>query len=460
MFGRALLPLLARPRAIALFVLGIAVTLSPALLRMAIGTEELDQTQREATAILFAGASLGCLGFACGLAIKQTAWCSFAWTTPRFRQRLRGEFLAISVVLALATTVLMMVAFRPALGVFPVVLLTSVAALAFGCAFITLPDSSYLVLVPVLAWFIFRARWLEAVIERPLAFAAVAAVIGTISVRATCSTRTFRWAGLRQMPSPITTWAKGWLPAPNAKGRGSAHHATAACEAARYRSRLPDADTLVRRMVAMSRALGVPVGWLLLLLLGTGLLMGALSSVNGRPVAAPNTTPMPWDWTAAGMIGLVHVMLTSLVLRATLPLPWSRRDHLAATWSWHVASALWCALVALPLFALVTQALGSPGWTTAGAARMIGSTLLLFPAGWRVRADPFGRTRSHLMRLGLLLLVFRWGPTVADGLLVALLPTVHLQIFMVWVLVLASQIAHWFLLKRDFEHRDLVGESS
>jgi hypothetical protein len=453
MFGRALLPLVARPRILILIALIIAVTVLPVAILALVESPGPDPGERAGLAIVLAGGPLGFLGCACGFAVRQAAWCSFAWTIPGFRRRLRIEFMASTLVLALATTVLAMVAFRPALALFPIVLLTSVAGFTLGCSFATVPESPFLFLLLPLAPFVVRVRWLEAAIERPLAFAAVTAMAAAVAFAATFATRSFRWAALREVAVPIAVGTKAWLTAHRARRQDAGPHATVARPDTVDFASFPYANTLVRRMLAMSRAMA-PVEWFLLLAIGP--LMGALSS--GRLVPLPNASPMPWNWMAAGMVGLLHAMFPSLTFRATLP--WSRRDHLAATWSVHVASALWCALVALPLFAVVTGALGSSGWTMDGAARMIGSTLLLFPAGWWVRKNPFGRTRFHVMRLALLVPVFQWGPKAADALLAAVVPTPPLQLTVVWALVLASQFAHWFLLKRDFATRDLAGAST
>jgi hypothetical protein len=452
MSGRALLPLVARPKALALVGLGIAATLSPLLVLLL--TEVTDATERAGTALLMAGAPLGLLGCACGIAVKQAAWCTFSWTMPRFGQRLRNEFLAVAMVLALVASLLAMLTVRPAPGLFPLVLATSLAALAVGCASTGLPESRFFPFLPALLYFAPWRRGLEAAIERPLAFAAVAAAIASAAIGATFATRTFRWANSREVASPAMQRARFWLDKRRATREGTGALAAGHAPRALAAPRLPYADTPVRRMLAIARATG-PMAWLTLL--AAGLLMGAVSAVIGTILREPSTSPIRLDWVVVGMIGFMHVLPPSQTARATLP--WSRRDHLAATWHWHVTMALWYALVACPMYVAVTSALESRAWTMVDAARIVGSTLLLFPAGWWIADGAIGRSHLRPAKLLLLVPVFQWGGILVGALLSALVPAPHLQLGVLGVLVASSQALHWVLLKRYFAGRDLVGAS-
>jgi len=462
---RALFPLLARPMGLAVAAQGAAFLLVPLALMTTLTPSHPDPARAAAAALFFAAIQCLLLGFFCGGAISQAARCSFAWTTPSYRRRLRLEFIAAGVAMAAVVSFLTTAVMAPGVLQVLIGLVVALAALAAGTALTTVPEGSLAFLPLLFAFLALREKPVEWVLRSPGLFTVAALVVAVVCVGAAFSARTFRWALLVGGPSPFFSGTIGgyhsWLDILRSMPWWPAHRGRQARGATDRPAGRTYADTVVRRVLASFGAVTPSKRFLIATM---GLWVVAYLFVISRVITARSGAgALDAAWILLPMAGLASSVRMINPSRAALP--WSRDEHLVVTWVRDLAKLLWFVLATGPLIVVLGWACGWNAWDSAGAAaRAIAGIGIVFPLAQWSTGPPVGGSPGSTGALYLKGFAFTAAFTIAPGWMVRVFPSIAeaawVQACVLGLLLLASQALHWHFLKRYFERRDLVGESA
>ena len=436
----ALLNLLVRPLTIA-FTAGI-LPLAAILLFVA-------GSRRPAAVIGVSAFVCALLGAFIGERMMEAARCSFAWTLPRYRRALLGEFVICGVaVSALAALVGAVASTTPP----PTFLVAAVGFAAFSWigALYLLPERSLLFPIAVVALFASTPSAPAALLNAPLATGTVALAVSALLMWPAFSSRTFRWSALtgpRQDGRFIWhEWpTMPWWPTPRTRFW---RRASQAASRARY------LGTSVLRGVVSSYGATKPTTWFaslaLCVLYFVAVGPNALSSVRRMPF--PGLLPIlmfGWWMGASSSRGSAW--------RATLP--WSRRHHFAVTYLRDLGSVLVFLLVVAP--AIAAAGAGGDPEVPGAVGRAIAVTALFFPAIQWASGPPTGGRWPDPGMTAVLSLVLIVVFCAVFSLLVSGLPKLVssgvVQAVVLGVLLVGSQVLNWRRLKGYFAGRDLVG---
>jgi hypothetical protein len=442
----ALLNLVARP----LTILYVADVLAPAVMALAVMALDPGDSRAVGVVVRFSLYTCALSGVCLGGAITTAARCSFAWTLPRFRREVLREFVACGVPVSVASGLIATLTTSATMsGLLAGVM--GFAVFSLGGAMSLIPEAPPLLLLGGGAFAFFATSTPGAVLNAPLAVAAIAvAIASTVALWFGLGNRTLRSSsdsGVRGnvpfVSNELHTLA--WWPRRQPRRAGACPEDT---------SRLPYVGTSVFRGVVTSyqpvrprRLLGdAGVGVLLVALIMASLVWLKLITVN--PAAPSNL------WFSFVLVGPMTALAvrTGLAVRSSLwpvGLPWSRRQQLLVAYVRDLIAMLGYLLAACLATLAVAFVIAHPDrqWI-AGLARAGAATALLLPMFQ-------GRDRGRLVLA--ILVVIPVAATVYGVSLPVLVISPAAQAIVLGVLFVASQSLHWLSLRRYFTSRDLVG---
>jgi len=387
------------------------------------------------------------LGAFIGEGMMEAARCSFAWTLPRYRRALLGEFVicgaAVSALVALIGAV---ASITPP----PTFLVAAVgfAAFSWGGALYLLPERSLLIPIAGLVLLASGSSGAAALL-RALTTVTAALAVAALALWSAFSSRAFRWSALTGPGQDGRfIWHEWptmpWWPTPRTRFW---RRASQAPSRARY------VGTSVLRSVVSSYRAIAPTTWL------ASLALGVLYFVAVGP-NAPSVRRMPFPYLLPILMfgwWMGASSSRSSAWRATLP--WSRRHHFAVTYVRDLGSMLAFLLVIAPAIA-AADAGGGPA-VLGALGRAIAVTALFFPAIQWASGPPTGGRwpdpgMSAVLSFVLIVVLCAVFSLVVTG-LPKLVSSGVAQAVVLGVLLVGSQALNWRRLKGYFAGRDLVG---
>jgi len=387
------------------------------------------------------------LGAFIGERMMEAAKCSFAWTLPRYRRALLGEFVICGVAVSALVALIGAVASTTPPPTF-LVAATGFAAFSWVGALYLLPERSLLFPIAVLVLLASGPSAPAALLNAPLTTVTAALAVAALALWSAFSSRAFRWSALTGPREDGRLIWNGWptmpwWPTPRTRFW---RRASQAPSRARY------LGTSVLRGVGSRYGATKPTAWFASLALYVLCVVAAgpnaLSSVGRAPLSGLGPILI--------FVALMSASLSrSLAWRATLP--WSRRHHLAVTYVRDLGDVL--------LFLLVTLAAagtaGNPGVLMGGVGRGIAVVAIFFPA-FQWAAGPLtgcpwadrGVTMILFIAVAMVFLVTL--RLVVTG-LPELVSSGAAQAVALGLLIVGSQALNWRRLKGYFAGRDLVG---
>jgi len=436
----ALLNLLVRPLTIA-FTAGV-LPMAAILLFVA-------GSRRPAAVI---GVSFVCavLGAFIGEGMMEAARCSFAWTLPRYRRALLGEFVICGVAVSAVVVLIGAVASTTPPPTF-LAAAVGFAAFSWVGALYLLPERFLLFPIAVLVLLASGPSAPAALLNAPLTTGTAALAVATLALWSAFSSRAFRWSALI---------------GPRADGRSLWNG----------RPTMPWWPRL-RRLRAGGRSQGASRARYV----GTSVLRGVVSSY--RPIRANewffalalsvwyvvavgpnslNSVPRRTFWSAWAIFMVFSLMnRTSYgshgsASRATLP--WSRRHHFSVAFARNLGGPLVILVVLSP--AITAFALGNPE-LLGPAVRGIAVFAVFCPAFQWAMGPPTGGPWPDRGMTIILILAVSMAFLLALRLVVTGLPALVssgvAQTVVLGLLIVGSQVLNWRRLKGYFANRDLVG---
>ena len=394
------------------------------------------------------------MGTFVGGSIAEASRCSFAWTLPRYRRALLGEFvLCGAVVSGVAGLIATGIGTIPHGGL--VAVAVAFAAFSLGGALGLVPESPLLFPIGFVVLFASLSTAHAAAVSAAAASAPVVTIVVALALSALAlwlafGRRTFRWSALTGPRQPGREIWHEWPKVPWWPRHGAwfARRAPQAPSRARY------VGSSVLRGVACDSRATKRATWL------AGLTVCALLFVVFGPSARYG---VPW----AGLPDLWMVLMLVALMTAQrsrgsalrIALPWSRRHHFAVAFVSDLWNVLTFLLVTGPALA-AAGAIGDPG-TLGALVRGIAVTAFFLPAFQWLSGPPIGgRWTAQIVVLVLgfvLLMVYIVTLNLVVSNLPKLMSSSVAQAFALGLLLAGSQALNWRGLKHYFTDCDLTG---
>jgi len=435
----ALLNLLVRP---------LTIVFTAGVLPMAAILLFVAGSRRPASVIGVSAFVCAVLGAFIGEGMMEAARCSFAWTLPRYRRALLGEFVICGVaVSALVSLIGAVASITPP----PTFLVAAVgfAAFSWGGALYLLPERS--LLIPIAALVLLASGPSgSAALLRALTTVTAALNVAALALWSAFSSRAFRWSALTGPHQDGRFVWHEWPTMPWWPKRRTRFWRSAPQSPARVRY----VGTSILRSAVSGYGATRPTAWFAILALCVLYFVAAgpnvLNSVRRMPF--PSLLPilmLGWWMGASSSRGSAW--------RATLP--WSRQHHFAVTYVRDLGSMLAFLLVIAP--AIAAAGAGGGPEVLGAVGRAIAVTALFFPAIQWASGPPTGGRwpdpgMSAVLSFVLIVVLCAVFSLVVTG-LPKLVSSGVAQAVVLGVLLVGSQALNWRRLKGYFAGRDLVG---
>ncbi len=398
------------------------------------------------------------LGLFLGGQIRLVIGCSFAWTLPRFRRAVVWEFVVCGVAVSAVPGLIVAIA-TGAISFALMASVTGLAAFSVSGALCVIPEAAPLVTLGSLALLWFPVSVPAAILDAPVAVITVGVAISSLALWLGFRSRTVRWSAVCARQGPVGSvsyqlhsllWGENRLP----------HRADAPREIA---PREVYVGTSVLRGVASTyqaarrRWLQVPVviGILLITMITADVIW--LNLTTDSPAAPLNL------WLGLAIVGPITVQAARRS-SSRVALPWSRRQHLAVSYTRDLIDTLAYVLaVCLPAITVFFVIAHPDGQLLGTLARAAAATALFFPV-FQWPDGPTAGKREMFQRQSMSAALFV-GPVVTVtgvALCVYGLPRIFTslaaQVVVLGLLLIASQGLYWLRLRRHFTTHDLVDQ--
>jgi len=448
----ALLTLVARPMTITF----VAIVVAPlVMLQVLIFMGEWESASQVLRIALFACAMIGSY---LGGQIVQTIGYPFAWTLPRFRRAVVWEFVACGVAVSVVPGLVVAIA-TGAMASTLMASVTGFAVFSVSGALCVIPEAAPLVWLgcgAALMWF--RMSVPAAILDAPVAVITVGIAISSLALWLGFRTRAVRWSAVCARQAPV-----GWVSYPlHTLLRGQNRLRDQVNAPSAIAPRVEYVGTSVSQGVASTyRAVRyrwvqapVQVGILVITMITTDLIW--LSLNNDSPAVPLNL------WIGLAIVGPITVEASRRSTSGVVP-PWSRRQHLAVGYTRDLIDTLAYPIAACFPAIAVFFLLAHPDRQLLGMlARAAVATAVFFPVFQWPPTGKAGMRQRHSMSAATFVrpVVTVTGVAVCVAGLPHLASAPAVQAAGLGVLLVASQVIYWVMLRRFFTTRDLVDQET